>query len=97
MATRRFGLYVPPKQRDPIEGQPIGTRLGHEHDMNDAFDARLDWYTRYKSLEKSVEEGAKKKEKEVHQKGVGSKFMILVWCNLYAFLLISMLKVMKVL
>lgn len=85
MATYRRDVYLPPRQREPIEGRRVGTRTDHEHDQNDAFSARLDWYRKFKELEKSL-------EKKDERKWFHHVLNFLVLGTAYAVFLILVLK-----
>lgn len=85
MATYRRDVYLPPKQIEPLDGRPVGTRLGHEHDMNDALWARLDWQKKYTNELKGLE---KKDEVKAHHKVIN----FLVWSNVYFLIMLLILK-----
>ena len=82
------------------EPNPTGSRVHHEHDMNDAINARLDWVKNFNSNTKSekeheVHKAIEKVEKHHHEKS-SSAFNIFVWANLYAFVVLVVLKMMRI-
>lgn len=80
---------------------PTSSRLANEHDQNDSFDARLDWFDKYKILEKSIEERTEQKVKnkllEEQQKKSGQFLKTFLWMQVYSAILIMVLKKMGVL
>lgn len=76
------------------------SRLAHEHDQNDAIFARLNWYKEFSDFLKAKEEGAtikvEKKMMEGQQMRSGLAFNFFIWANLYALVLIGLLKGMGI-
>jgi hypothetical protein len=97
MEEPRKARLVPYRRETPVVMQ---SRLAHEHDQNDAILARLSWYKEFSDFLKAKEEGAEKKvEKKLmegQQKASGQMFNIFVWMNLYAGLMIVILKGMGI-
>lgn len=93
MEEPRKPRLVPYRRETPVV---MHSRLAHEHDQNDAIYARLNWYKEFSDFLKSKEEGVEKKmEKKMvehHQKSSGMMFNIFIWSNIYAGILILVLK-----
>jgi len=55
--------FLPPQYEKGVRTHKLGgTRLGHEHDMNDAFFARVDWWRKYDGYLKTMEKKEDKKQ-----------------------------------
>jgi hypothetical protein len=100
--TPRFEI-LPPQNREKkySSGLPMGTRLGHEHDMNDALWARLDWAKKYQDLVDQNKKDAENKTKEGLQKDREARrnrfWPMLVWFQIFAVLQMLILKKLGIL
>ena len=78
--TERRVQIIPPRQRCNTPRWDRGTRLEHEHDMNDAINARLDWVDKSAGRAKTMEELAanrtKQKQEEDERKNQSGKFQL---------------------
>lgn len=96
----RFEILPPAKRERTYAAGIPSTRLGHEHDMNDAFGARMDWYSKFKNLEDQIKKEAEGKTKEGAQKDRDAKknrfWPMLVFIQLFAILEIIILKMLHI-
>jgi hypothetical protein len=79
MTTRRRLDPVHPVSILPARGPP-SSRLGHEHDQNDAIQARLAWHDDFNTFLKNKEEHAKFHEvKKIMETGAKARMGFLYW------------------
>ncbi len=87
-------IIAPVRRMEP--DMRIHTRLAHEHDTNDAINARLNWIDEFNNRNKMREEiGANKivQKHEESKKQSSAQFInFFVWANIYAIILIVFLK-----
>jgi len=90
--TPRFEILPPERNKKYSGGGFTGSRLGHEHDMNDAFGARVNWYEQFKDLERRIQRDAVNKAIDEHKKRSFMIWPILVYFQMFAIVEIVLLK-----
>lgn len=97
MTDRPRYEVIPPRPKDRrYSSMPTDTRLGHEHDQNDALKARIDWYEQFKDLERRIQKEAVLKANDERIKKRAGLWPMLVFIQLLAILEIILLKFMGV-